>query len=350
VTCRVLLLTSDYPPAVWSGIGVAVARQARALAARGLEVVVMIPGQPSSPAEDGPAVHSLAGPRFPVDPRRFDIVHLHSLALSEAALELSRRCGLRLVYTVHSLLDRELEAGRQETTFWCAVQRTVLARSHHVIFLNRPDREEAVTRMPGLAGRSSIVPHGLPPPTAGVSGVGTGAPIVYAGRFARSKGLDLLAAAVPRILEVDPRPVVLAGGHGDEAGLAAVGRLCAACGDRICIPGWLARGALDALFAGAALVLVPSEYEPFGLVALEAMRMGAPVLAAAVGGLPEVVGAGSGGRLVASRDPAVWAQAALGVLKDPEASGQLRRQGPPWVASRFNLDRSARGLEEAYAS
>ncbi|HEY8207053.1 MAG TPA: glycosyltransferase family 4 protein [Myxococcaceae bacterium] len=349
---RVLVLTADYPPRTWSGIGAAVQRQARALAALGVQVTVLVPDP--DPAPDGAVeIRSLAGPRCPVDPRAYDLVHLHSLALAELAAELHRRFGLPLLYTAHALVDRELEPS-PEAAFWAAVQARVLRLSQRAIFLSDAERDAAVARWPELASRSVVVPNGLaleptpapepPPPSEG--------PLVFAGRFARSKGLRVLAAAMDRVFAEEPGArLVLAGGHGDGEGRRAVSDLARAHPGRCEVRGWLPQPALRSLFAGASAVLVPSLYEPFGQVALEAMAVGAPVLASAVGGLRQIAGPGSGGRLVEGHDPEDWARATLALLRSPSERCRLRRQGPAHVAAHFEISRVAgRLLREAYAA
>jgi glycosyltransferase involved in cell wall biosynthesis len=174
--------------------------------------------------------------------------------------------------------------------------------------------------------------------------------VVFAGRFAASKGMGLLGRLVPRLLATPGRRFVFAGGHGDPQGSAVVRdlvrRFPGACENR----GWLPPGKLEELLAEASLVVVPSRYEPFGMVALEAQRQGAPVLAAAVGGLPEVVGEDSGGKLVSGRRDEDWRAASEEILTSPPLSARLRRRGPRWVEERFHIDRVAHRLEEAYAA
>jgi glycosyltransferase involved in cell wall biosynthesis len=350
---RVLLLTADYPPRNWSGIGVAVARQAHALAALGLEVHVLVAGRDDEPlpADTGssPFVHRLSPSRCPVDPRRFDLIHLHSLALSELALELRRRTRSPLVYTAHGLIRLEL-GDRPEAGFWSAVQACVLAASDRVVFLSAADRRAGLDWLPDLAARSSVLPHGLPPPPATVARPPPDGPIVFAGRFAWSKGVDLLAELIPRVRRQRPCRFVLAGGHGDALGERLTREIAAHWPEAVQLWGWRGRDELDLLFGRAALVLVPSRYEPFGLVALEAMRVGAPVLAAAVGGLADHVRPESGGRLVASRDPAAWSAAVLEIVTEPTTAAALRQRGPRYVAEHFDLPRLTRRLiDEVYA-
>jgi len=99
----------------------------------------------------------------------------------------------------------------------------------------------------------------------------------------------------------------------------------------------------------ARLVMVPSRYEPFGLVALEAMRVGTPVLAANVGGLRECVREGSGGVLLDSFDTRQWAAAIERILADDIAWTRLHRQGPLFVGRHYrSADFAARLLDEVY--
>lgn len=346
---RALILTADYPPAVWSGIGSAVEWQARAMAGLGVEVCVIVAGEGGTRRRTpGLTVLPLSPRRFPVDPARFDLVHLHSLSLAELAFELRRRFGLPVVYTLHGLVSAELAEGPQ-AAFWTAVQARVLALADRVVVLSRADRSALLTALPELAPRCSVVANGVPPAAPGTfdprAPARTEGPVVFAGRFTRSKGVEVLAEAVPKVLERRRVRFELAGGHGDTAGRAAVRRL-RSCGPAACrIRGWLGRGELERLFARARMVLVPSLYEPFGLVALEAMRTGAPVLAAAVGGLLEVVGPrASGGRLVASAAPDAWAAAVVDLLDRPRLAAALGRRGPSWVSERFSAERAAERL------
>jgi len=351
---RVMILTADYPPHVWSGIGATVERQASALAARGIEVHVMVAarlGAPVSPAaENDPVVHHLCRRRCPVDPWSFDVVHLHSLALSEFAVEMRRRAGTRLVYTAHSLLHLEL-ADAPHAAGWCAVQQHMLATSDRVVFLSVAERAAALDLFPELAGRSVVIPNGVPPPPRALPPPGGDGPIVFAGRFTRNKGVELLAAVIPRLLARRQHRFVLAGGHGDERGHRVLSSVSDRFPGHCQLVGWLGRDELDRLLASAAVVLVPSLYEPFGLVALEAMRNGAPVLAAAVGGLAEIVDRHSGGRLVHSRDPEAWTDAIVDLLTDPATTQALHLRGPEYVAARYDVDRLAQRLvDDVYAA
>jgi glycosyltransferase involved in cell wall biosynthesis len=347
-----MILTADYPPPFWSGIGAAVQRQAEALSESGAEVHLLYPGGRSSPAAgrkaSGFSAASIGGDRFPIDPRGFDWIHLHSLALTELAFRLRRRTGTPVVYTVHSLLDREL-TDNTKTRFWSAIQRQVMAASDAVVFLSRAERDAAVALLPELASRACVIPNAMPAAVASAPVEREGL-IVFAGRFAVNKGIPLLVDLLPQIRHRKTVRFVLAGGHGDPQFEAMVAGLCDTLGECCSSPGWLDQSALDALFARAALVLVPSYYEPFGLVALEAMRMGAPVLAAATGGLAEIVTPDSGGRLVHTHQWQDWLEQALEITSEPEVCERLSLRGPVYVEENFRPTKIAARLCETIYS
>jgi 1,4-alpha-glucan branching enzyme len=342
---RVLMLSADFVPRPWSGIGVAVARQARALAEIGVEVHVVVASRGELPRADEPGslhLYRLVRSHFPIDPRGFDWVHVHSLQLADLALEIRNRFQVKLVCTVHGWPHIEQE-GTLDGVRWSRVQQRLLRGCDYVVFLSRAEYDLGVSLVPEVAGRSSIIAHGVPPPTSAARDRRRG-PVVFAGRFAASKGISLLTETARRLLERGQVSIVIAGGHGDGPGTAAVARLAARFPSACLVPGWLETEHLEELFGEASVVLVPSAYEPFGLVALEAMRMGAPVVAADVGGLRDIVNERSGGRRIDSRDPGVWARAALELLDDPETATALSRRGPAEVARRFSQSAAAERL------
>jgi D-inositol-3-phosphate glycosyltransferase len=162
-----------------------------------------------------------------------------------------------------------------------------------------------------------------------------------------SKGVLLLEACVRRVRRTSDLRFVIAGGHGDAEGTSAVRRLADCCE----VTGWLSREELDERFMRARLVLMPSRYEPCGLVALEAMRVGTPLLAANVGGLRECVRDGSGGVLIDTFDPRDWAAAIERLLADDMEWTRLHRQGPIFVGRHYrSADLAARLLDEVYGA
>ncbi len=338
---KVLMLTADYPPDAWSGVGVAVRHRAEALCRLGVEVDVLV-SRDLAPVEETPAapgkprILPLPRSHFPVDPASYDVVHVHSLRLAPLALELRRRSRRPLVATVHGMPHLEL-APTDRARRWADVQKRLLLGCDRVLFLSRSEARAGVRWLPEIATRAHVVPHGLPVPVGPPRTRDPEGPVVFAGRFTTSKGIDRVGE-----LAVESRyPWVVAGGRGDRSGEHVRRRLAASSHCRL--PGWLPRPELEALLRTARLVLVPSRYEPFGLVALEAMAQGPPVLAADVGGFSDTVRRPSGGRRCRVDDVATW-RGHLDSLLEGEESEELGCRGPTWVAERFDPERRAAQL------
>jgi glycosyltransferase involved in cell wall biosynthesis len=150
---------------------------------------------------------------------------------------------------------------------------------------------------------------------------------------------DRLAATRPDV------HLVVAGpdGWGTEAFAAAVSM--ARHGARVRRIGWVEPSDRSDLLAGARVLAAPSVYEGFGYVPLEAMSMGVPVVATAVGSLPEVLGAAA--RLVPSGDPDALTAALGEVIDDDDVAADLSARGPIHVAD-YTWDACASALVELY--
>jgi glycosyltransferase involved in cell wall biosynthesis len=121
------------------------------------------------------------------------------------------------------------------------------------------------------------------------------------------------------------------------------------CGDRLRLVGRVSTETLLGLYRRAALVVVPSRHEGFGLPAAEAMACGTPVVATAAGSLPEVVRTGGGGILVEPESPQALAKGIAQLLEQPEARAELGARGPRGVAAAYAWPRVAEATAEAYA-
>lgn len=169
--------------------------------------------------------------------------------------------------------------------------------------------------------------------------------VLYAGRLASNKGLGHLLDAFARIASSAPDvDLVLAGrdwGVGDalRAQAAALG-----IADRVRIVGHLDDAAYRGAIGGCRLLVLPSEWEAFGIVLLEAMACGRPVVATAVGGVPEVVAHGTDGLLVPFGDAGGLAEAVRSLLSDPAWASRLGAAGRA-KAARFDWGAIAQRLE-----
>jgi glycosyltransferase involved in cell wall biosynthesis len=221
---------------------------------------------------------------------------------------------------------------RQDRLFECA---------DHVFFLNTEDQAEAEARVPGLSRRSSLLPHGIPAPQVVARTTADGNVAAFIGRFTRNKGIDVAAATAAGLIDRGTDwKFVFAGGHGDHAEEAMVRRLVRRYPAACHVTGWLSRGALEELYSRTALVLMPSRYEPFGMVALEAMSFGVPLLCSSA--LRPIVQPDSGGLIVEDHSAAAWIRTCESLMADSNARSRLSAQGPEYVRRGFNSPENAR--------
>ena len=162
------------------------------------------------------------------------------------------------------------------------------------------------------------------------------------------KGVDHLLTALVDVGH--PFRAVIAGTGGQEAWLrqkaADVG-----VGDRVHFSGWTDSGAIETLYERADLVVCPSVWdEPFGLVGIEAMAHGRPLVAFRVGGIPEWLLEGENGRSLPRKDTRGMSRAIEDLLGDPEEARRLGEGGRRVVAERFPRDRHVQDLESTLAA
>jgi glycosyltransferase involved in cell wall biosynthesis len=274
------------------------------------------------------------------------IIHVNTSALPVAAI-LGRPGGARLVWQVHELIVRPRAMAWIFRVLPPLTADRVIAVSEAVrlhLLPRGPWRRRVVTVHNGIA-------NNRPEPMPGLRNEGR--PLVaFVGRLNRWKGYELFIEAVARIAPSQPFvDFVIAGdaprGEGwrvddlrkrlEDAGLA----------DRVRTLGLVPDGA--AVAEAADIVVIPSTWpEPFGLVALEAMRAGRVVVAAAHGGIPEIVEDGVSGVLVPPRDPAGLAAAIGGLLDDPARMASLGAAAQARVRTEFSVERMVDQVERIY--
>lgn len=180
--------------------------------------------------------------------------------------------------------------------------------------------------------------------------------ILFAGRLIPKKGIHVLIAAMERILPEYPGCcLVVTGGSwfGNRQATPYINELhqtAAKMGKKIRFTNYVPPTDLPLYFTMADVFVCPSQWdEPFGLVNVEAMASGVPVVAAARGGIPEIVTSGVDGFLVAKEnDPGAFARPILKLLKHPELARSFGAAGRKKVEEYFNWPRAGRELTELY--
>jgi glycogen(starch) synthase len=153
----------------------------------------------------------------------------------------------------------------------------------------------------------------------------TGPLIVFVGRLEWEKGAHTLVDALPRIRRQLPGSRAVIAGRGGHADALETQVRRKRLGAMVDFAGWLPEPELNALIAAADVLVVPSIYEPFGLVALEGAALGTPLVVARTGGLAEFVEDDVTGRTFEPGDEADLARAVCAAIDDPGASSRMAR-------------------------
>jgi len=288
---------------------------------------------------------------------RFDLVH-DVQCLGWGLLGI-RALGLPVVATIHHPLtvdrrasfrrDRTLQEAIGTAEFHPVGMQGFVARHLDRIFTSTEAGAHVIRQDFGVRPeRLRILGNGLdtelfsPDPSAARES----ATLLCVGRASDpNKGIPVLIEALAK-LPAPARLVLIDEDHALHEGR----RLAAALGvgDRLEITGRVPTEELVRRYRSATLVVVPSLYEGFGLPAAEAMACGTPVVAAAAGALPEVMGTGGGGTLVAKGDPDALARAIAALLAQPEARRRLGAEARARIVDAYSWPRIAARTVEAY--
>lgn len=233
-----------------------------------------------------------------------------------------------------------------------AAERALLSEAPMVI----ANSEAAAADIASAAGvtiameRLVVVPHGLADLAAGtVAGPpGEETRLLFLGRLEHRKGIDTLLAALPMLADLPGIVVDIAGApQGDDPEPAFRARhRDAPWASRVRFAGPVTDAGKNALLAGCDIVVAPARYESFGLVAVEAMMFGKPVVSTLAGGIPEVVEDGVTGLLVPPAEPEALAAALRRLIGDAPLRRRLGAAGRQRYLARFTDD----AMAEAWVS
>jgi glycogen synthase len=193
-------------------------------------------------------------------------------------------------------------------------------------------RDDLCARAPELAGRTHVIPNRLPRPAAGPEPLPFDPPVVlFLGRLIDQKGFDLGLEAFAAAARRHPRARLIVAGDGPDR--PALERRAGELGlaERVELRGWVEPAATAAAINEATVVAMPSRFEPYPLVALEAAHLGRPVVAFGVDGLREIVRDAATGRLVAPGDVPALGEALAAALADPAGTQAQGRAALEWA-------------------
>jgi len=361
------------------GMNVYVRELSRELGRMGVEVDVFTRSQnPAIPrvvamGDGARVVHLAAGPEAPMPRERvhdhldefvdgveawritrgveYDLIHAHYWLSGVVGLTLRARWSIPMLQMFHTLGDLKNRVARRaadlEPVLRLEEEARIVASAERVVAASVVERAHLTRHYGAAAERIAVIPCGVDtelfaPGAAGDARAALGLPagplVLYVGRLAPIKGLETLLDAVALLARRGrPLRLVIVGGEADEppdGHEADLRRRITALGigDSVRFVGAQPQELLRTHYVAADVTVLPSHYESFGMVALEAMACASPVLASRVGGLTTTVRDGVTGFLVPEGDVAALAGRLDTLLADPDLCWRLGREGVRWAA------------------
>ena len=386
----ILHVSWEYPPLVYGGLGRHVHALAEAQAARGHDVTVLTQATPGAPddaiingvrvvrvAHDPPLVpfdeeHLLAWvaslesamtrrATTLVTEARPDIVHAHDWMVAHAGAAIREYAGAALIATIHATeagrhqgwLPTELSAAIHSVEDW------LVQEADRVIVCSEHMRWEVERLHPHVGDRLDVVANGIDLDAwhAGQQDIAlardryaaTGPLVVFCGRLEWEKGVHTLVDAVPRLRRRLPGVRVVITGRGGAADDLMHQVRERRVASSVTFTGWMPEREMRGLIAAADALVIPSIYEPFGLVALEGAALGAPLVVARSGGLAEFVLDGINGRTFTPGDPADLARATTEAVLESELSRAMAQSARQRLFDSYRWELLADATGRAYA-
>ena len=276
---------------------------------------------------------------------RFDLVHAHIYASTTAAAIATLGTGVPLVITEHT------EASWQG---WRArwISRWVYRQAKHIIAVSTPIERRLIERDGLSPDRITVIPNAVVPSSEVRSDAHPALPaglrplVGVVARLQREKGVANFLEAAARVAPLLPEAHFVIAGDGPLRQELEILAENLGLKSRIRFLGF--RSDASALIESMDVLVVPSLTEGSPLVTLEAMAAGVPVVASAVGGIPDQIRHDKEGLLVPPGDTEALGEALLDLLRDPDRARRLGEAGRNRAASQFNHETMVHRIEDVY--
>lgn len=382
---KILMLTWEYPPRIVGGIARVVHDLSKRLIKDGHEVTVVTYQDGDTPAyENDKGVEVYRVENYMIHPNnfidwimqlnfnlvakateiiqkqgKFDVIHAHDWLVANAAKALKNSFDIPIVATIHAT-----EAGRNsgihdDTQRYINDTEWLLTYEAAEVIVNSNYMKGHVQGLFGLPfDKINVIPNGIN--LTNFNGVERDYDfrrqyamdnekiILYVGRLVYEKGVQHLISAMPKILEhYNDAKLVIAGkggmidelkGQADAMGLS----------NKVYFTGYLNAKQVQKMYKCADVAVFPSTYEPFGIVALEAMLAGVPTVVSDIGGLNEIVDHRENGMKSYAGNANSIADSVLSLLYDKQLSANVAKKAKVKVKDEFNWNKIAQDTHYTY--
>ena len=383
---KILMLTWEYPPRIVGGIARVVHDLSKRLIKDGHEVTVVTYRDNTDVPEyeNDKGVNVYRVDNYMIHPNNFidwimqlnfnmvskateiinkeggfDVIHAHDWLVTYAAKSLKNAYDIPIVATIHAT-----EAGRNsgihdETQRYINDTEWLLTYEATEVIVNSNYMKNEIQRLFGLPfDKINVIPNGIN--LSNFTGIERDYDfrrqyamdnekiILYVGRLVYEKGIQNLIAAMPKVLSnYNDAKLIIAGRGGmiDElrAEAASLGL-----NNKIYFTGYLDSKQVQKMYKCADVAVFPSTYEPFGIVALEAMLAGVPTVVSDVGGLNEIVNHGVDGMKSYAGNPNSIADSITALLYDHQLANNCAKRAKQKVKEQFNWEKIAQDTHFNY--
>ena len=382
---KILMLTWEYPPRIVGGIARVVHDLSKRLIKDGHEVTVITYREEGLPYyEDDKGVDVYRVDNYMINPNnftdwilqlnfnmitkaneliaekgKFDVIHAHDWLVTYSAKTLKNSYGIPLVSTIHAT-----EAGRNsgihnETQRYVNDTEWLLTYESSEVIVNSKFMKTDIQRLFGLPyEKINVIPNGIN--LSNFTGIERDYDfrrqyamdnekiILYVGRLVYEKGVQHLIAAMPKILSnYNDAKLIIAGRGGMMDELRAEASNLGL-NDKIYFTGYLNSKQVQKMYKCADVAVFPSTYEPFGIVALEAMLAGVPTVVSDVGGLDEIVTHGVDGMKSYAGNANSIADSVTALLYDHQLATNVSKKAKQKVKDQFNWEKIAQDTHFTY--
>ncbi|NPV72621.1 MAG: glycosyltransferase family 4 protein [Pelotomaculum sp.] len=289
-----------------------------------------------------------------------NILHAHDWIVAYAARAIKHAWRLPLVATIHATeygrnygLHNDIQRHISDVEWWLTYEAwRVICCSHYMewevknIFQLPHDKIVVIPNGVNAASFSTVSREARRSDYA--------APdekiVFYVGRLVREKGVQVLLDAAPEILAHHPQTKFVIAGKGPYMDFLKQQVMALGIANRVYFTGYISDEVRNSLYSWADVAVFPSLYEPFGIVALEAMAARTPVVVSDCGGISEIVRHGEDGLKAYTGNSHSLAQNILAILKQPELGERLKKNAYQRVISEFNWKNIARRTASVYRS
>ena len=383
---KILMLTWEYPPRIVGGIARVVHDLSKRLIKDGHEVTVVTYRDSADVPEyeNDKGVNVYRVDNYMIHPNNFidwimqlnfnmlskateiinkeggfDVIHAHDWLVTYAAKSLKNAYDIPIVATIHAT-----EAGRNsgihdETQRYINDTEWLLTYEATEVIVNSNYMKNEIQRLFGLPfDKINVIPNGIN--LSNFTGIERDYDfrrqyamdnekiILYVGRLVYEKGVQHLIAAMPKILSnYNDAKLIIAGRGGMMDELRAEASNLGL-NDKIYFTGYLNSKQVQKMYKCADVAVFPSTYEPFGIVALEAMLAGVPTVVSDVGGLDEIVTHGVDGMKSYAGNANSIADSVTALLYDHQLATNVSKKAKQKVKDQFNWEKIAQDTHFTY--